>query len=110
MKKIVVLLLASFIFSYSFGQEKQKGKLQPDKDNAELKLPAGFGAIKVAGSLGHTRHIAVTAQGDIYVKLLEQKASKGILFLHNGKVESSFGNYGGTGIAIKNGYLYASSD
>jgi glucose/arabinose dehydrogenase len=111
MKKIFFfLLLAAVTYSNSFGKEKQKSKLQPDKDNAGLKLPAGFGAIKVAGSLGQTRHIAVTAQGDIYAKLLQPKGGKGILFLHNGKVVSSFGDYGGTGIAIKNGYLYASSD
>lgn len=88
-----------------------------DADNAGLKLPAGFGALKVADGLGRARHIAVTAQGDVYVKLMGRVAEgKGILRLRDtngdGKAEeiTGMGNYGGTGIAIKNGYLYASSD
>lgn len=87
-----------------------------DADNAGLKLPAGFGALKVADGIGRARHIAVTAQGDVFVKLMRVVDGKGIVRLRDtngdGKAEdiSSMGNYGGTGIAIKNGYLYASSD
>lgn len=88
-----------------------------DADNAGLKLPAGFSALKVADGLGRARHIAVTAQGDIYVKLMGRVAEgKAVLRLRDtngdGKAEeiTGMGNYGGTGIAIKNGYLYASSD
>ncbi len=88
-----------------------------DADNAGLKLAAGFGALKVADGLGKARHIAVTAQGDVYVKMNGRVAEgKGILRLRDtngdGKVDetTSFGNYNGTGIVIKNGYLYASSD
>ncbi len=88
-----------------------------DADNAGLVLPHGFGALKVIDTLsGKSRHIAVTPQGDIYVKQLRAGNGKGIILLHdatgNGKatVAKAFGDYGGTGIAIKNGYLYASSD
>jgi glucose/arabinose dehydrogenase len=91
--------------------------VKPDADNAGLKLPAGFGALKVADNLGHTRHLVVNAQGDIYTKIMGKVANeKGIIKLHDangdGKAEeiTGFGNYGGTGIAIKNGYLYTSSD
>ncbi len=90
--------------------------LVADADNAGLKLPAGFGAIKVADGIGRARHIVVTQQGDIYVKLMRAVDGKGVLKLHDnngdGKSDATtgFGNYGGTGIAIKNGYLYASSD
>lgn len=88
----------------------------PDADNAGLKLPAGFGAIKVADNIGGARHITVTPNGDIYVKMQSPKPGKAITLLHDsngdGKAEdiTSFGTYRGTGIAIKNGYLYASSD
>ena len=89
----------------------------PDADNAGLKMPAGFEALKVADGLGKSRHIAVTAQGDIYVKMNGRiTEGKGILKLHDangdGKSDETtgIGNYGGTGIVIKNGYLYASSD
>ena len=87
----------------------------PDPDNAGLKLPAGFGALKVAETGGKARHLAVTPQGVIYVKLNRVKDGKGILVLHSqpgGKatVAGGFGDYGGTGMYVKNGYLYASSD
>lgn len=90
--------------------------LAADADNAGLKLPAGFGALKVADGIGRARHIVVTEQGDIYVKLMRTADGKGILKLHDsngdGKADETtgWGNYGGTGITIKNGYLYASSD
>ena len=83
--------------------------------NAKLKLPAGFHAAIVADNMGSARHLAVTPQGDIYVKLNKVRDGKGILEIHplpNGKAEikNSFGNYEGTGMCIKDGYLYASSN
>jgi len=87
-----------------------------DADNAGLKLPNGFSALKVAENVGKSRHIVVTAQGDLYVKLDRLVNGKGVLRLHdskgNGKADNitGLGNYGGTGITIKNGYLYASSN
>lgn len=90
--------------------------VKPDADNAGLKLPAGFGALKAAEGLGHTRHIAVTTAGDIYAKLDRLVDGKGILWLQDtngdGKIDkkTGFGNFGGTGIALKDDYLYASSN
>jgi glucose/arabinose dehydrogenase len=87
-----------------------------DSDNAGLKLPAGFGASKVMDGLGKARHIAITKDGSIYIKLMRLLDGKGIVYLQDkdkdGKYETqaSFGTYIGTGITIKNGYLYASSD
>ncbi|HEX7844476.1 MAG TPA: PQQ-dependent sugar dehydrogenase [Chitinophagaceae bacterium] len=84
--------------------------------DGELKLPAGFKATPVVEQLGRNRHMAINSNGDIYVKLSNLKEGKGIYVLRDadkdGKYEvvKSFGNYGGTGIAIKNGYLYASSN
>jgi glucose/arabinose dehydrogenase len=89
--------------------------VKPDADNAGLKLPQGFGALVVADNLGEARHIAITKEGDIYVKLKELKDGKGIYWLHDangdGKVDEQkgFGNYIGTGMYVKSGYLYASS-
>ncbi|MBD0258707.1 MAG: sorbosone dehydrogenase, partial [Cytophagales bacterium] len=88
----------------------------PDADNGGLTLPAGFGAVAVVDSLGNARHVAVNGNGDVYVKLGRPKNGKGIYVLKdtdgNGKADqvTGFGNYGGTGIVIGNGYLYASSD
>jgi glucose/arabinose dehydrogenase len=81
-----------------------------------LKLPAGFSAAIVADDLGPARHLAVSKTGDIYVKLGKLKDGKGLLLLRdadkNGSFEkqTAFGNYPGTGIAIKNGYLYSASN
>lgn len=93
-----------------------KGKMRPDADNAGLKLPPGFGALSVADSVGKARHIVTTTQGAIYVKLDRLREGKGILRLKDvngdGKIDEvkSFGDYRGTGITIKNDYLYASSN
>ena len=80
-------------------------------DGAGLTLPTGFEANIVADNLGNTRHIAITKQGDIYVKLNRAKNGKGILYLHQtgdkATVVKGFGDYSGTGMYIKDGYLYA---
>jgi glucose/arabinose dehydrogenase len=88
----------------------------PDPDNGGLKLIAGFGALTVADDLGSARHISVDQKGTIFVKLNKLKDGKGIVELQDtngdGKADKTitFGNYAGTGMAIYNGYLYASSD
>jgi glucose/arabinose dehydrogenase len=83
---------------------------------ANLTLPAGFTATIVADSLGPLRHLAVNKQGDIYVKLNSLRDGKGIYFLsdtnHDGVPDkkTGFAGYPGTGILIKNGYLFSSSN
>lgn len=88
-------------------------KTDPKPADAGLTLPAGFNATIVADNLGSARHLVVTPQHDIYVHMASTRKSKGIVVLHeeNNKatVKTSFGDYGGTGIAVKDGYLYASS-
>jgi len=90
-----------------------------DKTNApasDITLPAGFTSSTVVESLGNNRHIVVNSNGDIYIKMERLKDGKGIYVLRdvnkngNYTVVKSFGNYGGTGIALKNDYLYASSN
>lgn len=82
----------------------------------EIKLPAGFSATILGTDLGATRHITVSKNGDIYAKLSKLKDGKGILLLRDtnkdGVIDETkyFGNYPGTGVTIKNGYLYASSN
>lgn len=79
-----------------------------------LTLPAGFNAATIIESAGKNRHIVVNKNGDIYVKLAALKDGKGIVVLREKKGKAvqvnSFGDYTGTGIVIKNGYLYASSN
>jgi glucose/arabinose dehydrogenase len=112
-----LLLSTALVGSLSLlALKPQPAAVVADPDNAGLKLPAGFGALVVAETGGRARHLAVTPEGYVYVKLNRPtKEGKGILVLRpaaGGKatVAGAIGNYGGTGIYAKNGYLYASSD
>ncbi|MFL5809232.1 MAG: PQQ-dependent sugar dehydrogenase [Flavisolibacter sp.] len=104
-------LLACF-FLQSFANDSTKHFIKP----GNIKLPKGFSSIIVAENLGRTRHLAVTTAGDIFVRLARPVNGKGTLILrdknNDGVVDESsgFGRYSGTGIAIKNGYLYATSN
>ena len=87
-----------------------------DQPNGGITLPAGFSATVFADDLGSARHIAVNANGDVYTKVGKLNDGRGILRLRDANNDgvadsiSGFGNYKGSGIAIKNGYLYATSD
>jgi glucose/arabinose dehydrogenase len=117
MKKIFVflLLLIVSIFSFCITAYSQK-KLSAKSNNENLILPNGFSAITVAPKTGKARHIAVDKFGNIYVKLKSLDNGKGIVMLKDkngdGKADliKGFGDYTGTGIAVNNDYLYASSD
>ncbi len=105
------ILVIFSLFAFSSGSPSVKNSTPAVGD---LILPQGFKASTVVESLGSNRHLVVNTNGDIYVRLSKLKDGKGIFVLRskNGKYETinSFGNYTGTGIAIKNGYLYASSN
>jgi glucose/arabinose dehydrogenase len=79
---------------------------------AGITVPTGFDINVIAEKLGGTRHLVVTPQNDIYVHMESARDTKGIIMLHeeDGKatVKARFGDYGGTGIAIGGGYLFAS--
>lgn len=86
------------------------------EDDGGITLPEGFCAAVVADSLGRLRHIAVAANGDIYAIHREVTDDGGITVLRDGDGDGraetvrTFGAIAGTGIAIHNGYLYASTD
>ena len=117
---ISMMVFLSLLFLASCDKEDlnngQASGLTPDSDNGGLELATGFRGISVIGETGGARHIAVNTNGDIFVKLSELKNGNGILMLkdpdNDGRTDSQvgFGNFTGTGIAIKDGYLYASSD
>ncbi len=118
MKNVTQILVFSSLFiSMLLAHVSASAQIiKPDADNAGLILPKGFAAFKVADNLGRTRHIVVNKQGAIYAKLERLDNGKGILVLKDtdgdGRAETktSFGNYIGTGIAIKGNFLYASSN
>ena len=87
-----------------------------DSAKAGIQLPAGFTSTVFADGLGKARHLAVSANGDVYVKLEKLRDGKGILRLRDNDRDGvsddqfGFGRYIGTGIAIQGGHLYASSN
>jgi len=106
-KRFTVLLGLATAILLAFNFKKKEG---------DLKLPSGFKDQVFAENVGNARHLAVTPQGNVYVKLSKLNGGGGIVLLQDrnkdGKAEkrSSFGNYPGTGIAVEGNYLYASSD
>jgi glucose/arabinose dehydrogenase len=113
---LAVALIAGLGCAETRASEDPGGKKGKEAKFAGLVLPSGFSATIVADNLGKARHITVTPQGDVYVKVNGRVNGKGIVKLHDadgdGKADqvTGFGKYGGTGIVVKNGYLYASSD
>jgi len=116
MKKILltpVLFVLCFLSLQTINAQTASGT---DSAVATLQLPAGFSATVVATGLEGARHITVTPNGGLYVKLSKLKDGKGIVYLKdaNGdgtfEMQTTFGDYPGTGIYIKNDYLYASSN
>ena len=115
MSRIITSLV--FMFAVTFAAcANDSTKTKQTAATGGLKLPPGFTATVVADNLGQARHIVVNSNGDVYVKLERLKDGKGIVRLRDNNGDGvadetfAFGNYGGTGIAIKNGYLYASSN
>ena len=115
----MLTLLVAAMINHSFAKcnnDSIQNKKVTSSAAAGLKLPAGFTAVRFAEGLGEARHLAVTPQGDVYVKLSSLKNGKGIYYLHDGNrdgkadVKIGFGDFAGTGMGIYNGYLYASSD
>jgi len=88
----------------------------PALADTNLVLPKGFVATTFADAVGKTRHIAVADNGVVYVKLARLKDGKGIIRLQDANGDgrsdqsSGFGSFPGTGMIVRKGYLYASSD
>jgi glucose/arabinose dehydrogenase len=110
---VIVIGLAFSLFNC--GDQLPPG----DADNGGLVVPDGFEVVVVADSIGSARHMAVSDNGDIYVKLRGGKP-KGIVALRDvnkdGKVDTIkyFGDYEdkgnyGTAMRIHNGYMYFST-
>jgi glucose/arabinose dehydrogenase len=116
MKKVILFIVVFIlVVGISCTNEKNGGEATASTIDSSLVLPDGFTATIFADSIGGARHIAFN-NGDVFVKLSGLKNGVGILRLRDTNNDgvaddiSGFGNYGGTGMGIKNGYLYASSD
>jgi glucose/arabinose dehydrogenase len=91
-----------------------QSKLACDAGNGGITLPEGFCALVASEGVGSARHLAVAANGDVYVALLggRNQPPEAVAALRDadgdGKFETkeAFGTGSTTGIAIRNGYLY----
>lgn len=85
-----------------------------DADDGGLSLPEGFCATVVA-EVGAARHVAVADDGTIYVKRRSGEGDSALVALRDttgdfkADAEAYFGDFGGTGVEVRDGYLYASS-
>jgi len=83
-----------------------------DPDDGGLSLPDGFCATVVADSLGPTRHLTVADNGDVYAAVREATDEGGVVALRDEdgdyKADETqyFGETGGTGMDLHEGYLY----
>jgi glucose/arabinose dehydrogenase len=90
--------------------------IKPNEVASQLKLPSGFKAEVLGSELGKARHMVVSSTGIIYINRSKLVDGKAILMLkdknHDGIIDErkSFGNLPGTGIEIKDGYLYTASN
>lgn len=111
-----IIALSSAFYNKPSIDTPKADNITPDADNGGIQLAKGFGAVVVAEETGKARHIKVLPNGTIYIKNSNAKNDKGITVLKDtngdGKADvvEAFGAYGGTGIDIHNGYLYASSN
>lgn len=120
MSRGLYLILLLFLFA-SLIHCSSKQELPPaDPDNGGLTLPDGFEAIVLVDSIGRARHLAVTHEGNVYVKMRITDSAGGSVVLkdvnNDGKADSiiTFGDYidkGGYGTAMRihKGYLYFST-
>jgi glucose/arabinose dehydrogenase len=112
---IIVYIAFALLFSCNQSSRPEEKKNVVPEANGGITLPEGFSASIYADNLGAGRHIAVNANGDVYLALHELKNGAGIVALQDkngdGKADATeyFGKTFTTGIAIKDGYLYYSN-
>jgi glucose/arabinose dehydrogenase len=88
-----------------------------DPDNGGISLPSGFCAQVAADNLGVGRHMVVAANGDLFVAVRNAERAPGaVIGLRDAdgdgkfEVQQQFAAEGGTGIALRTGYLYLGQD
>src|SRR6478736_7878202 len=113
MKQLTKLIFFAMILLSAACSKSKIENLVPDKNNGGITLPEKFGAVVVVDSIGRGRHMAINANGDIYLHLSKLALDgKGIIALRDtsgdGRADVIKGYSGvtGTGIELHNDYLY----
>lgn len=115
----VALALTAAALAPRTGVAQSPGTIRCDEDNAGISLPSGFCALVFADAVGRARHMAVAPNGDVFVALRASRRggdTGGIVALRDSDgdgradIKRNFGELGGTGIALHEGYLYFGAD
>jgi glucose/arabinose dehydrogenase len=116
-KYVLVHVLALFLLiSCRNTGTNESGNNEKFTARGDISLPDGFKAIVVAEELGRGRHIIVNDNGDIYLALRQLNNDGGVACLRDtsddgvADIVEYFGEHPGTGIGIRNGYLYVGAD
>ncbi|HEX6628677.1 MAG TPA: PQQ-dependent sugar dehydrogenase [Gemmatimonadaceae bacterium] len=116
MNKTTYLLFSICLVSgLAAGQNRLPAGMRPPGCTSGLQLPEGFCATLFADNVRGARHIVVAPNGDVFVNV-QGNSSPGVLALRDtnrdGKADlrQSFAGAGGTGIALEDNFLYATSN
>ncbi len=117
-RRSLSLLIFTVVLASFFWQCKSDTKSISKKPINEtiLKAPEGFSVEEIGKELGAVRHLTVAKNGDIYANRSVLKDGKGIILLRDENkdgtidVQKEFAEVPGTGILVKDKYLYASSN
>ena len=109
----VTVMVASFLWQC---KNDAKSAVKNVINETILKAPEGFSVEEIGKKLGALRHLTVAKNGDIYANRSVLKNGKGIILLRDknkdGTIDEQkdFAEVTGTGILVKDKYLYASSN
>lgn len=115
----VSLLTTTVVSASFFLQCKSETKKEKEKvaiNETILKAPEGFSVAEIGKDLGAVRHLTVARNGDIYANRSVLKDGKGIIMLRDNDQDGTldeqkvFADVPGTGILVKNKYLYSSTN
>jgi glucose/arabinose dehydrogenase len=113
-KRVAVLL--GVTIALACAEPGPERRVECDADNGGLTLAPGFCAVVVADNLGRIRHLAVSANGDVYARLRMPADSGGIVALRDttgdgrADVVQRFLSGSGSGIGIRGPWLYYTTD
>ncbi|MFX0556116.1 PQQ-dependent sugar dehydrogenase [Maribacter sp. CXY002] len=108
-----VLTFTTFFFQC---KNETKSPVKTTHNTTFLKAPEGFSVEEIGADLGAVRHLTVTQNGDIYANRSVLKDGKAIVLLKDTEddgimdKQQFFADVPGTGILVKDNYLYTSSN
>src|SRR6188472_1635807 len=92
-RHLLALSAAALLASLAASAQTRSTLPACDPGNGGLKLPEGFCALVAADNLGAARHVAVSADGTVYVAIQNRGGDRaGVIALrdtdHDGKLET----------------------